>query len=151
MPKRRATSMNEEILEYLKFLHLHNLVNIIVIIESIPIYYQTQIKRFSLKDLIETVDHQKMRMQNLTNSTVFNNAVSSRKQFAKRYRISEYNKQYLIDMFKGEENYRNFLELVENKDLFFLKDISLAILFHNHYSNGSTSKKSKLYKQNDIN
>jgi hypothetical protein len=181
--------MNEEILEYLKFLHIHDLVNIIAIIESIPIYYQTQIKRFTVKDVIETVNHQKMRLQNLTyiarnafnfsfpnfrydfqtirmgpysldldnelqnliNSAVFNNAVSSKKQFAKRYKLSQYDKEYIIDMFKGEENYRNFLELVENKDLLYLKDIAHAISFHNHYSNGSTSKKSVLYKQNDIN
>ena len=181
--------MNEEILEYLKFLHLHNLVNIVVIIESIPIYYQTQIKRFAIKDIVECVNLEKMKLQNLTfiaknafnfcfprfkfrfqtlrmgpysldidnelqhliNSEVFNNAVSSRKQYAKRYKIQNYNKEYIIDMFKGEENYRNFLETVDGKDIFYLADISHAINFHNHYSNGSTSKMSKLYKQNDIN
>src|SRR5215207_3075221 len=189
MPKRRSPSMNLEIMEYLKFLHLHNLVNIIAIIDSIPIYYQTQMKRFSIKDLIEVVNHEKMRLQNLTyiarhafnfsfpnfsydfqtvrrgpysldlenelqnliNSAVFNNAVSSRKQFAKRYKISEYDKEYIIEMFKGEKNYRNFLELVENKDILSLKDISHTISFHNHYNNGSTSKMSKLYRKNDIN
>ena len=189
MPKRRSPSMNEEILEYLKFLHIHNLVNIVIIIESIPIYYQTQIKRFSQKDLIESVNLQKMRLQNLTyiarnafnfsfpnfkfdyqtirigpysldldnelqhliNSEVFNNAVSSRKQFAKRYKIADYNKEYIIDMFKGEENYRSFLELVDGKDILDLRDISHAIFFHNHYTRNKTSKIGRLYTKNDIN
>lgn len=181
--------MNEEILEYLKFLHIHNLVNIIIIIESIPIYYQTQIKRFSIRDLIESVNLQKMRLQNLTyiarhgynfsfphfkfdfqtirigpysldmdnelqhliNSDVFNNAVSSKKQYAKRYKIADYNKECIISMFKGEENYRRFLETVDGKDILDLRDISLAIFFHNHYTRNRTSKKCKLYAKNDIN
>jgi hypothetical protein len=46
--------------------------------------------------------------------------------------IHSYDKQQIIDMFKGADNYRTFLEIVENKDIFSLRDISLALLFHNH-------------------
>ena len=58
--------MNLELLEYLKFLHLHNLVDIISIIDSIPIYYQTQIKKYADPSIIENINHQKHRLQNLT-------------------------------------------------------------------------------------
>ena len=73
--------MNLELLEYVKFLHLHNLVDIISIIESIPIYYQTQIKKYGSSSIgsssdyaqkhdkeenIEYIKVQKLRLQNLT-------------------------------------------------------------------------------------
>ena len=190
MPKKRAPSMNLELMEYLKFLHIHSLVDIITIIESIPIYYQTQIRNTIKKtNHVEDVIHQKMRLQNLTyiakhafnfsfprfkfdfqtfrmgpfsldienelqnlvNSEVFNNAVSSRKQYDKRYRIQSYNKDMIIDMFKGLKNYRSFLETVENRDIFCLRDIALSIFFHNHYTTNKTSKMYKFYTKNDIN
>ena len=175
--------MNLELLEYLKFLHLHNLVDIISIIDSIPIYYQTQIKKYTNPKTIENINHQKMRLQNLTYiakhlycfsfpnftfdfqtwrvgpysldldnglqnliySDVFNNAISSRKSFAKRYKITEYDKEFLINMFKDADNYRNFLSLVGDKDIYYLKDISLTIFFHNHCSHNNIAKKYKPY------
>lgn len=191
--------MNTEILEYLKFLHIHNLVDIIAIIESIPIYYQTQIKKFTLSPATvaseiakkNDVIIQKMRLQNLTyiaancfsfsfpnfkfdfqtfrmgpysidlenelqnliSSEVFNNAVSSKKQLlTRRYMIKDYNKDAIIDMFKGPDNYRNFLNTVDSKDIFLLQDISLALLFHNHILQNGVAKKIKiLYTKNDIN
>lgn len=194
MPKRRTPIMNLELLEYLKFLHIHNLVDIITIIESIPIYYQTQVRRIIIKNNIENngnanIINQKMKLhnityiarhgfnfsfpkfkfdfqtyrmgpfsldidnelQNLVNSEIFNNAVSSKKQYAKRYMINEYDKEAIISMFKGPENYRSFLETVENRDIYFLKDISYTLLFHNYYTNNSTSRMYRLYIKNDRN
>jgi hypothetical protein len=164
MPKKRLPSMNLELLEYIKFVHIHNLVDIIAIIDSIPIYYQTQVRKYSIPD-IDRVNLQKMKLQNLTYiahnlfefsfpnfiinfqtwrvgpysldldngiqnliySEIFNNAISSRKTFSKRYKLSDYDKEYLIEMFKGHDNYRNFLSLVDGRDIYFLKDISLLI------------------------
>lgn len=184
--------MNVEILEYLKFLHLHNLVDIISIIESIPIYYQTQIKKYgsSNNNSRDNVVIQKMKLQNLTyiarhcfslsfpnfnfeyqtirmglfsldienelqnliNSDVFNNAVSSKKQLAKRYKIADYDKQFIISLFKGEDNYREFLKTVDNMDIHTLKDISLAVFFHNQIMYNGTSKRLKrMYTKNDLN
>ena len=175
--------MNLELLEYLKFLHLHNLVDIIAIIDSIPIYYQTQIKKYTDPRTIENINHQKMRLQNLTYiakhlynfsfpnfvfdfqtwrvgpysldldnglqnliySDVFNNAISSRKTFAKRYKITDYDKEFIINMFKDADNYRNFLSLVDGKDIFHLKDISLVLYWHNHCNHNNIAKKYKPY------
>ncbi len=174
--------MNLELLEYLKFLHLHNLVDIISIIDSIPIYYQTQIRKYAINDL-ENIIHQKMRLQNLTYiakhlfnfsfpnfvfdfqtwrvgpysldldnglqnliySDVFNNAISSRKTFAKRYKINDYDKAFLIQMFKDADNYRNFLALVDGKDIFYLKDISLVLYFQRHCSRNNIARKYRAY------
>ena len=174
--------MNLELLEYLKFLHLHNLVDIISIIDSIPIYYQTQIRKYAINDL-DNIVHQKMRLQNLTYiaknlynfsfpnfvfdfqtwrvgpysldldnglqnliySDVFNNAISSRKTLAKRYKITSYDKDFLISMFKDVDNYRNFLELVDGKDIYFLKDVSLVIFFHNHTIHNHIARKYRRY------
>ena len=174
--------MNLELLEYLKFLHLHNLVDIITIIDSIPIYYQTQIRKYADTSL-DNINHQKMRLQNLTYiakhiynfsfpnfvfdfqtwrvgpfsldlenglqnliySDVFNNAISSRKTFAKRYKINEYDKAYIISMFKDADNYLNFLSLVDGKDIFHLKDISLLIFFRHHCSHNNISRKYRVY------
>jgi hypothetical protein len=182
MPKTRAPSMNLELLEYLKFLHLHNLVDIISIIDSIPIYYQTQIRKYAIND-IENINHQKHRLQNLTYiakhlycfsfpnfvfdfqtwrvgpysldldnglqnliySDVFNNAISSRKTFAKRYKITDYDKQFMIQMFKDADNYRNFLALVDGKDIYYLKDISLVVYWNNHCSHNNIARKYKPY------
>jgi hypothetical protein len=190
VPKKRVPSMNVEIMEYLKFLHLHNLVDIIAIIESIPIYYQTQIKKYgpSKTDIEQNTILQKMRLQNITyiaskcfhlsfpnfkfdfqtvrmgpfsldienellnliNSEVFNNAVSSKKQLSKRYKIASYDKEFIIEMFKGEDNYRDFLSTVDNKDIFLLKDIALAILFHNHIMyNGTSTHVKSFYIKDD--
>lgn len=181
--------MDKEILEYLKFLHLHGLVDIITIIDSIPIYYQTQMKSFKPKNHHDLVFHQKMRLQaltfiakqgfcfsfptfrfdfqtyrvgpfsldienellNLINSEIFNNAVSTRKDTSKRYPINAYNKEELIEMFKGESNYRTFLEISENKDLYTLRDIGLVIEFHNLYTNHGNVDTRKLYGKSDIN
>ena len=182
MPKKRAPSMNLELLEYLKFLHLHDLVDIISIIDSIPIFYQTQVRKYADND-IENIIHQKMRLQNLTYiakhlynfsfpnfvfdfqtwrvgpysldidnglqnliySDVFNNAISSRKTFAKRYKINEYDKTFIVSMFKDVDNYHNFLALVNGKDIYFLKDVSLVIFFHNHTSHNHIAKKYRRY------
>lgn len=186
MPKKRAPSMNLELLEYLKFLHLHNLVDIISIIDSIPIYYQTQIRKYAIND-IDNINHQKHRLQNLTYiakhlycfsfpnfvfdfqtwrvgpysldldnglqnliySDVFNNAISSRKTFAKRYKITDYDKVFLISMFKDADNYRNFLALVDGKDIFHLKDISLVLFWRNHCSRNNIAKKYKPYTKTE--
>jgi len=174
--------MNLELLEYLKFLHLHDLVDIISIIDSIPIFYQTQVRKYADND-IENIIHQKMRLQNLTYiakhlynfsfpnfvfdfqtwrvgpysldidnglqnliySDVFNNAISSRKTFAKRYKINEYDKTFIVSMFKDVDNYHNFLALVNGKDIYFLKDVSLVIFFHNHTSHNHIAKKYRRY------
>lgn len=56
--------MNPELLEFLKFLHLHNLVDIIPIIESIPLYYETQIKKFKVDCDPDYVFLQQCKIQN---------------------------------------------------------------------------------------
>jgi len=190
MPKKRTPALNMELAEFLKFLHIHNLVDIISIIESIPIYYQTQIKKYNnIYSKIDNVNLQKMRLQNLAYiaknlynfsfpsfkfdfqtwrigpfsldienelqnliySDIFNNAISSKKTFAKRYRITEYDKKYIIDCFGGSQNnYINFLNLVSDKNIYFLKDICLLIDFHNHHNN-PTSKIYRVYISSDIN
>jgi hypothetical protein len=181
MAKKRPPSMNIELLEYMKFLHLHNLVDIISIIESIPIYYQTQIKKYGGADFehhhkdFEYIKLQKLRLHNLTYiaqklfkfhfpsfsidyqtwrngpysldldnecnnliySDVFNNAISSKKTFGKRYNIIEYDKKYVVDLFNHNiNNYRKFLELVDGKDVKSLRDISFVAYFHGIYING---------------
>lgn len=179
--------MNDELLEYLKFLHLHNLIDIVTIIDSIPIYYHTQIKESKPVDESNVI-HQKMRLQNLTyiahngfnlsfpsfkfqfqtvrlgpyshdienelqnliNSTIFNNAVSSPSKLSKRYIINSYDKSAIMNMFRGSENYHRFLNTVDNCDIFSLRDIAHTISFHNHFANGSTSRIARLYKENDI-
>lgn len=188
VPKKRIPSMNHELAEYLKFLHIHNLVDIISIIDSIPIYYQTQIKKYNHCNSLENVNREKMRLQNLTYiakhlynfsfpnfnfnfqtwrfgpfsmdieneiqnliySDIFNNAISSKKTFAKRYKIDDYDKDYLISCFGDVNNYRNFLGLVSDKNIYFLKDICLVIELHNHYNNPD-SKIYRLYISSDIN
>lgn len=191
MPKKRLPSLNYELAEYLKFLHLHNLVDIISIIESIPIYYQTQIKKFNNHDFyfpMEKVNMEKNRLQNLTYiaqklydfelpnfridfqtvrfgpfsldienelqnliySDVFNNAISSKKTFYKRYKITEYDKDFIVICFSGLDNYRNFLNLVSDRDIFFLRDISLLTDFHNYY-NDCNSRIYRFYIANDRN
>jgi hypothetical protein len=181
MAKKRPPSMNVELLEYMKFLHLHNLVDIISIIESIPIYYQTQIKKYGGGDVTasnkkdhEYIKLQKLRLQNLTfiaqkickfnfpsftinyqtwrigpysldlenecnnliYSDVFNNAISSKKTFTKRYNIIDYDKKYVVSMFKHLWYYRKFLGLVEGKDIQSLRDLAMVAYFHSIYSNG---------------
>ena len=84
-------------------------------------------------------------LQNLINSEVFNNAVSWKKQLAKRYKIADYDKEFVVSLFKGEDNYRDFLNVAENKDIFVLKDISLVVFFHNHIVYNGTSKRIKSY------
>lgn len=189
MAKKRPPSMNVELLEYMKFLHLHNLVDIISIIESIPIYYQTQIKKYGGLDSTslqrkdyEYIKLQKLRLQNLTfiaqklfkfkfpsfnieyqtwrlgpysldldnecnnliYSDVFNNAISSKKTYGKRYNIIDYDKKYVIDMFGSNvNNYRKFLNLVEGKDLAYLKDMAFVAYFHSYYANGHGAHPSK--------
>ena len=64
MAKKRPNSMNPELLEFLKFLHLHNLVDIIPIIESIPLYYETQIKKFKVDFDEDYVFLQQCKIQN---------------------------------------------------------------------------------------
>jgi hypothetical protein len=179
MAKKRPPSMNIELLEYMKFLHLHNLVDIISIIESIPIFYQTQIKKYggnvtNHNNDFEYIKLQKLRLQNLTfiaqkickfnfpsfcinyqtwrlgpysldlenecnnliYSDVFNNAISSKKTFIKRYNIMDYDKKYIVKMFKHLFYYRKFLSLVEGKDVKTLRDIAMVAYFHSIYSNG---------------
>ncbi len=185
--------MNEEVLEYLKFLHIHNLINVIKIIESIPIYYHTQIRRFITKELHDMesgVFIEKMRLQNLTfiakyghnfffpnlniefqtfrvghyshdienelqnltNSNVFNNAISLRKTHeGKRYIINSYDKEWIVKMFRGADNYRNFLEIVTDKDLNTLHDISYVVSFHNRFANSNNAKIKSFYEENDQN
>lgn len=182
MPKRKAPTMDVEFLEYLKFLHLHGLVDIITIIESVPIYYQTQVRRIIEKNNnYDSVVLEKLKLQNLTyiakygfdfgftkfnfefqthrvgpysldienelqnivNSDVFNNAVSSARQFAKRYRIKSYDKEMIINMFKTPNNYRHFLEIAENKDVLHLADISHTLFFHNRIQTSAKSKAGK--------
>ena len=84
-------------------------------------------------------------LQNLIYSDVFNNAISSRKTFAKRYKINEYDKAFLISMFKDADNYRNFLALVDGKDIYYLKDISLVLFWSNHVGHNNIARKYKHY------
>lgn len=212
MAKKRPPSMDYELLEYIKFLHLHGLVDVIPIIESIPIFYQTQIKKFNINNVNdvesvnnnsneridngrfnitksdEYVSHQKYRLQNLTfiackllgfkfkdinmdfptwrigpfspnlenecnnliYSNIFNNAISSKKTFAKRYNIASYDKPLIITNFSNVERYRDFLSIVENKHLKQLSDLAIAIDFHLYFSNPMFNSKKHLFYKKSI-